>query len=356
MTPDIAQLIQALPVGVFILDASGHAVYANDIAADLLGRTIQDGDHAENLAERYAAVRAGTDEPYPTDEMPIVRALAGERCSIDDMEVVRNGERVALEVTAAPIFDEEDRVVFAVAVFHDITERRRIETLQREIAGHRLFEEQLMRANRAKSIFLMNISHELRTPLNHIIGFNELLADRVDDPRNRRLAETAGASGRDLLDKINDLIELARAEADATQKPPTTFDFDALLHRMADAVRLTCDVPKPIGVMQADEEEVGRLLRNILERAGDDTVVSARDEQRGDARRVVVSIASDRLVVRVRALGHLFGEVMYGEGRFKQQDIDFRLAVARAQARRLGGDIATASEGGREVVQLVLPL
>src|SRR5687767_13416773 len=101
----LPELVEALPVGVFILDGSGTAIYANRTAQSLLGRDIAAGDHAETLGERFAAYRAGTNERYPTEEMPIVRALAGERSSVDDMEVLRDGKRIALEVTATPIFD-----------------------------------------------------------------------------------------------------------------------------------------------------------------------------------------------------------------------------------------------------------
>jgi PAS domain S-box-containing protein len=191
----LPQLVEALPVGVFILDADGVAVYSNALARSLLGKQITDGERAENLRDRYSVFIAGTNIPYPTSRMPIVRALHGERVSVDDMEVDRDGMRVSLEVTATPIFDEEHRVAFAVAVFQDITPRR------------------IEQALRAKNAFLMNVSDELRTPLNHIIGFTELLAERIDDDRSRKFARTAHASGVQLLEKINDLIELARTDA-----------------------------------------------------------------------------------------------------------------------------------------------
>ena len=191
----LAQLVEALPVGVFILDAAGVAVYANSASHALLGREIEEGDRAENLRDRYAAYIAGTDEPYPTNRLPIVRALAGERVHVDDMEIDRDGVRLLLEVTATPIFDEEDRVAFAVAVFQDITEKRKINAL------------------RAKSAFLMNVSHELRTPLNHIIGFTQLLAESAEDERKRNFATTAYKSALQLSSKVDEMIELARAES-----------------------------------------------------------------------------------------------------------------------------------------------
>ena len=105
----MAQVIDALPVGVFILDADGTAVYANAAAERLLGRGILDGDRAGNLSERYAAFVAGTNQPYPDEKLPIVRALQGERATVEDLEIERNGERIPFEVTATPLFDRRRR-------------------------------------------------------------------------------------------------------------------------------------------------------------------------------------------------------------------------------------------------------
>jgi hypothetical protein len=78
----LAHLVEALPVGVFILNGAGEAIYANAAAQSLLGRGVAPGDRANNLGQRFAAVRAGTNDPYPNEAMPIVRALAGERTSM----------------------------------------------------------------------------------------------------------------------------------------------------------------------------------------------------------------------------------------------------------------------------------
>ncbi|HJQ36136.1 MAG TPA: hypothetical protein VKB93_03255, partial [Thermoanaerobaculia bacterium] len=63
----------------------GVAVYSNALARRLLGKQITDGERAENLRDRYSVFIAGTDIPYPTARMPIVRALHGERVTLDDM-------------------------------------------------------------------------------------------------------------------------------------------------------------------------------------------------------------------------------------------------------------------------------
>jgi signal transduction histidine kinase len=364
----LAHLVEALPVGVFILNGAGEAIYANTTAQSLLGRGVMSGDHADNLGERFAAVRAGTNDPYPTDEMPIVRALAGERTSIDDIEVLRGDDRVALEVTATPIVDGDGQVIFAVAVFQDITARRQAQralaTLNEELeqqVGQRTSElastiVALEKANRAKSMFLMNVSHELRTPLNHIIGFSDLLCDRVDDPKQRKIAETAAASGRDLLDKVNRLIELARVEAEPATGGSASFDGDTLLREAAAALGVTISLAEPLGRLHGYAGATQEIIRDVLQRAvtlssPEECSVSASVQR--SRSRLVVRVACPRLGTRIRALTTLFGETPAGEDRFRQQEIDFHLAVIRARTRVLGGDINAVDDA---TIDILLPL
>jgi signal transduction histidine kinase len=74
---------------------------------------------------------------------------------------------------------------------------------------------ELFKANKLKSEFLANMSHEFRTPLNAILGFAELLREKpaADVEKSRRYAENIITSGRSLLMMINDLLDLAKAEA-----------------------------------------------------------------------------------------------------------------------------------------------
>ncbi|MEB3887069.1 ATP-binding protein [Lyngbya sp. CCY1209] len=68
-------------------------------------------------------------------------------------------------------------------------------------------------ASRSKSEFLANMSHEIRTPMNAILGFAELLKDRVEDPKASAYISSIADSGKTLLVLIDDILDLSKIEA-----------------------------------------------------------------------------------------------------------------------------------------------
>ncbi len=94
--------------------------------------------------------------------------------------------------------------------------------------------EEANKANRAKSEFLANMSHELRTPLNAIIGFSEIMESKTFGPiGNERYAEFVkyiAGSGKHLLAIINDILNLAKADANKLSLNERDADLMALAH------------------------------------------------------------------------------------------------------------------------------
>ena len=131
----LPRILDALPVAVFVADASGRAVYVNPEAVRLLGRDVDAPADPQHLARAYDAYVLGTDELYPQERMPLVRALRGESSVVVDMEVRGPNGAVPLEVHGAPVRDAEGRVVNAVAVFVDATEKRAADRRLRDLAS-----------------------------------------------------------------------------------------------------------------------------------------------------------------------------------------------------------------------------
>jgi signal transduction histidine kinase len=153
------------------------------------------------------------------------------------------------------------------------------------IQNARLFQEleeksrQLEVADRHKSEFLASMSHELRTPLNAVIGFSEVLLDRMFgelNPKQDEYLQDILASGRHLLSLINDILDLAKIEAGRMELEVTDFHLPQAIDNAITLIReraarraitLEVDVDPRLGEIKGDERKVKQVLLNLLSNA-----------------------------------------------------------------------------------------
>jgi signal transduction histidine kinase len=153
------------------------------------------------------------------------------------------------------------------------------------IQNAQLFQEveeksrQLEIADRHKSEFLASMSHELRTPLNAVIGFSEVLLDRMFgelNPKQDEYLQDILTSGRHLLSLINDILDLAKIEAGRMELDVTDFDLPQAIDNSITLVReraarraitLGVEIDPRLGEIKADERKVKQVLLNLLSNA-----------------------------------------------------------------------------------------
>jgi PAS domain S-box-containing protein len=197
----LAQFLEAVPVGVFVTDASGRSYYANQTAKQILGKGIETEATAARLPEIYQAYLAGTQELYPIEQQPIVRALKGERTTIDDMAIHQGDAIIPLEVSATPVVNENGEIVYAIAAFQDISQRK-----QAELERFRFIQE----------LALKNI--DLQQAKDALAESNLTLEQKVKE-RTQELSQTL-----EVLKATQAKLEFENALLKSAE-PPSNYDY-----------------------------------------------------------------------------------------------------------------------------------
>ncbi|MEG5162962.1 AAA family ATPase [Microcoleus sp. AT3-A2] len=146
----LTQFLEAIPVEVSVLDADGKPYYSNRAAIQLLGKGVIPEVTSEQIPEVYQIYQVGTEQEYPSAQLPTTRALSGESATVDDMEIHQGNKIIPIEAWATPIYDENDNISYAIVAFQDITDRKKAETEQIR------FTNELFQLNKAYERFVPN--------------------------------------------------------------------------------------------------------------------------------------------------------------------------------------------------------
>ena len=164
-------------------------------------------------------------------------------------------------------------------------------------------------ASRHKSEFLASMSHELRTPLNAVIGFSDVLLERMFGELNERQEEYVRDirdSGRHLLELINEILDLSKIEAGRMELESGIVAFDDLLGHGVAMVRdraerhgitLNLDVAADVDTVDGDELKLKQVVLNLLSNA-------VKFTPDGGSVSVTARIADGEVQVSVEDTGH----------------------------------------------------
>ncbi len=201
------------------------------------------------------------------------------------------GVLVVRRLTTGAFSDEtcEMLTAFAVQSAVALTNVRLYQQLEQQ-------RRELEETSRHKSEFLASMSHELRTPLNAVIGFSEVLLERMFGDLNERQADYVRDildAGRHLLDLLNDVLDLSKVEAGRMEIEQSTFPVADAVHGVLALLReraqqsgleLVSDLSSAPGLVRADELRFKQVLVNLVGNAvkftpagGSVTVTATRD-------------------------------------------------------------------------------
>jgi len=289
--------------------------------------------------------------------------------------VLRSGTRALL---ALPLV-REDEVVGALVVNRNrpgAFEPRVVDLLRTfatqstlAIQNARLFaalhdkSRELEVANQHKSEFLANMSHELRTPLNAVIGFSEVLLERMFgdlNPKQEEYLLDILSSGRHLLSLINDILDLSKIEAGRMELELTRFSVPMALENALTLVKeraarhgiaVSLSVGPGVGDIRGDERKFKQVLLNLLSNAVKFTPEGGRVDVRAAPVDSAVEIAVSDTGIGIapedqEAIFEEFRQVGDDYAR-KREGTGLGLTLARRFVELHGGTLRVRSEVGK---------
>ena len=366
---DLRTIFDTVPVGIMIAEApSGRIVGRNRRLDEIVG---QASTGEAKTAAQYGRWIAFHEDGRQVEaaEYPLAQVVAGKvrEAFLEVRYRRRDGSLIWVDLTAAATHDAAGVLRGAVVAVSDIDRRKRAEAaqlamtdeLRQRTAEAEAAREAAESANRAKSAFLANMSHELRTPLSAVIGYTELLEEEGEDEAILNDLGKIKGNAKHLLSLINDVLDLSKIEANKMELFAETIELEPLLQEVTATVEtlvrtkantLTLDCGEGLGAMRTDAVKLRQCLFNLLGNA-------CKFTEKG------------RITLRVRRDGEWLSFAVEDTGigmspeqlqrlfqRFTQADesttrkfggTGLGLALTRAFARLLGGDVTVASTEGR---------
>ena len=261
---EFSALTDNMTEGFLLLDREGKTVSVNASAKLLLPQAVP----GESLAS------AGDETTLHTAE----QALRGSRGEAVFARLNRSWHLVASPVRA------HSRVVGAVLLWLDVTEREQRERLRQE--------------------FSANVSHELKTPLTSISGFAELMAQGTVPPdRMIEFSKDIRREAQRLLTLVEDIIKLSKLDENAQLPAPETVDLNELASDVLDSLRAVAERQGVILRLEGESAPVTgvwRLLNEMLYNLCDNAIKYNRP---GGSVSVTTGLREGRPFVRVRDTG-----------------------------------------------------
>jgi PAS domain S-box-containing protein len=266
-------------------------------------------------------------------------------------EVLLPGEKCSCELETVPMYDDEKKQVGWLAIFHDITERKKALEQAHET-------ESLKKIDRLRTELMSNVSHELRTPLASIKGFASTLLrtdTKWNEEEQRDFLKTIDEEADHLNRIIGDILDMSRIDAGALKLNP---GFNNIIE-ILDSVRmrfthlqihhnLIVKTPGWLPPIYVDSMRIGQVLSNLIDNAvkysleGSDIVIEAKLV--GDD--IVVSVTDSGIGISPEALSKLFDRFYQVDRvvRGKKGGTGLGLSISRGIIQSHGGKIWVESE------------
>jgi len=285
----------------------------------------------------------------------VKKSLEGETCNFE-AEI----SEITYKNILSPNFDKYNNVQSVLGVAVNITDRKRIEIELKKA------KEQAETANYAKSEFLANMSHEIRTPMNAILGFSEILREKLADyPDHQEFINGIFSGGRNLLRLIDDILDLSKVEAghmDVLKEPVNPHSVIKEIKQIfklkirEKGLKLNIEIREDSpDIVLLDETRIRQVLFNLVgnavkyTKAGEITV-TLYDKKTIDKGKVelIFEVTDTGIGIPLDQQEIIFEPFRQRKGqRGKYQGTGLGLAISKKLVEMMNGKITVKSEVGK---------
>ncbi|MEU9645535.1 ATP-binding protein [Streptomyces sp. NPDC048188] len=319
------------------------------------------GALADGIRDKLIATDGGTDliEALRSQNRQLLAALEESQHQQDELQRLNteleetNSGVLALYSELAGELEETNSGV--VALYAELEDKTR----------------QLEQANESKTRFWANVSHELRSPVNAVIALTRLLLAPEAEPlssEQRQQVTLVHASGNTLLALVDELLDVAKAEAGRLEPHPADTNLRALLHQLRGTLQsvtqpgVVLRIPDRAqrGTLVTDEVMLTRVLRNVLSNAlkfttAGSVTLDVDEESTNAGRRFVFRVQDTGVGIPAEERERVFEEFYQVKGLHQRgrTGTGLGLPYARRLTEALGGTLTLDSEVGQGTVVVV---
>ncbi len=287
------------------------------------------------------------------------RLFAGESWEGEFINQRKDGSIYYDNAKLAPIRDGSGRITNYLAVQHDITARKEAETALIKA------KDAAEAASRAKTAFLANMSHELRTPMNGVMGMLEIARRYMTDPQGLDKLDKAKLSAERLLGVLNDILDIAKIEADHMVLENHPFQLadsvenvvGTIGHKAAEkGLALVADLPAGLAKLPltGDPLRFGQILFNLIGNAikfteQGEVLLRARVlAENAETMQVRFEVIDTGIGIDAEAQGRLFQPFEQADNSMtrKYGGTGLGLAICKRLVQLMGGEIGVDSRMG----------
>ena len=257
------------------------------------------------------------------------------------------------------------RAAHSEAILEAVREREARAALEASRLALENFLHAAEKANQSKSVFLAGVSHEIRTPMTAILGYADVLLERLEDPENLKAAETIKRNGDYLLEIVNDVLDISKIEAGKLEVAPVACspheivaDVVSLMRLRAQAkqLQLAAEFKGPIPEkVTTDPVRVRQILVNLVgnavkftERGGVRIVTRFSHGPLGEPS-LLFEVVDTGIGMTPEQIGHIFHAFTQGDPSVQRRfgGTGLGLVISKRLAEMLGGDITVESTPGQ---------